>query len=458
MTIDRVRVRRASNHSTPRHSLSDTRRRTVRVSFKVRGFKPQPDPYKSKAKEKEDEHTTFRMRAAATSLPNELLSWMDVNPREQSLSGPVINAMTETWDESPHEFYRCNRGILVFARSLEYDAATETVTLVFDDPRMHGVGDGGHTLRHVLENLVPGLALTPDETNSQSDDDDEESRTAPVERYIEVEVITGLELPEISRIAKARNTSKNVPEYAIKNLEGKYDGLYLALKKVNKTYADKVVAFKPNEHIEGSQEFKPVSILTVLQILTCMDITTHDEDNHPIEAYKNRGKTPEFFANREAAYEALYPIIGDLLGLYDRIRLRVPEAYNAKGKRWGRVIKEPVGRGIKEELYYRDPTGETTAPKAPAALFFPMLSAFRAALRIDGEKYAWLDDAPLNWNDDEFDEVVARLAVKIAKAVRSRGDDFHVVGRDNEVWGNCYSVVKEHLLETGRMPTRGRKR
>src|SRR5262245_58678710 len=96
----------------------------TRLKFRVVGFKPQPDPYRptsSRKNPRSQEFFAFRMRGTASKLPRELLSWMDVNPREQKLSGPVINAITETWDSFPNEFHRCNRGILIFARDLEYD-------------------------------------------------------------------------------------------------------------------------------------------------------------------------------------------------------------------------------------------------------------------------------------------------------------------------------------------------
>ncbi len=424
----------------PRRNPASSRKNgKVRIELRVKGFKPQPDPYGA-------ETNTFRMRIAASSLSHELLEWMAVNPREQKLQGPIIRGMAETWEEFPEEFFRINRGILLFGRQLEYDSTTQTVTLTFQNRKMDGVGDGGHTLRLILERLIPETIAGEEPDDIEESDEDEEIGGPPVERYVEAEVITGLSLEEISRVARSRNTSKNVPDYAIKRLEGTFDGLEQALRRANETFTDHCVAFKPNEHIEDSKDFKQVSILTILQILCCMDIDHYDVDQHPIEAYKNKGKTPEFFVQREDTYRKMYPIVDDILRLFDTIRARLPEAYNRTRLRWGSVIKEPVGIGMKEELLYIDPSGETLAPKAPQALFFPIFSAFRAALYEANGKYAWVGGVrPTDWPEDEFDDLLVKLGKKIRTAVNKRGDNFNAVGRDNEVWDVCYSVVDKHL-------------
>src|SRR5439155_11925759 len=139
------------------------------------------------------------------------------------------------------------------------------VTISLADNKLDGVGDGSHLLRQILENLLPGLEGDEEpEEDDQPEAAQEEGRKQPVERYVEVEVMVGLTLPEIVRIAAARNRSRSVPDYAVKNLEGKFDELKDALRLANRTFAERCVAFKPNETIEGSGDFKPLSILTIL--------------------------------------------------------------------------------------------------------------------------------------------------------------------------------------------------
>ena len=73
-----------------------------------------------------------------------------------------------------------------------------------------------------------------------------------------------------------------------------------------------------------------------------MDITNSGADTHPIDAYKNRSHGPTYFApkqdkdgrvvnlkSRRLEYEQMFPLVGDFLALYDQLRLKIPEAYDA---------------------------------------------------------------------------------------------------------------------------------
>ncbi len=73
-------------------------------------------------------------------------------------------------------------------------------------------------------------------------------------------------------------------------------------------------------------------------------------------------------------------------------------------------------------------------------------------------QYRWVDgESPMTWSDDEMDEVLGKLAGKIATAARKEDGNFNAVGRDNQVWDSCYGTVKNHLLEMGRIKPRKRR-
>ncbi len=446
---------------------------TLRVH--AAGFKPHPNPYKDS--EDKSEQYSFKLLANG-DLPDAfgptfMDDWMKVNPREQRLTGPIMNAIEETWRGNAAEFFRVNRGLVVCAESVKYDNETGIVELVFSDSKKHGVVDGGHTLRKIVADLIPAtygpttngdggvdLEEESDELDRTEDIDgviEQEEPEQIVDRYVNVEVWIGLTLEQVALLSQARNTSRTVPPYAIMAIKGEFDTLKTAIGAKNKVFAEKIVAFKPNEHVEGLDEFKPVSVLELLQLLMAMDIGHSDANNHPIEAYKNKAFAARFYSERNSEYTKMFPLLGDFFALYDKVRQIVPVAYdaaNTRPRRWNKVLAgpgQPVDNREVEPLYYLDPSGETKALRAPNAVFFPMFSAFRAYLRdVDG-KYQWWDGtSPTDWPDEEFEGACQRLALKMAKAVKGKTDKLTQVGRDEQVWAACYETLNSYLREVER--------
>jgi hypothetical protein len=475
------RTRSASVNTKPTTHATDPERHKSKsnaciIKVKVAGFKPHPNPYG-------DDHGqqySFKLlangelsKALSKGFPNDkfpgegfLNEWMKVNPREQNLTGPIMKSIADTWDELPQEFFRVNRGIVITADSVSFDNESGTAVIVLSDPKKHGIVDGAHTFRKIVEHLIPAtyappgeegeVAEQPDSEDTSELEGDKEEPQAEPNRYLSCEVWTGLNLAQLALLTAGRNTSRSVPPYAIMEMKGNFDPLRDAIVDKNPDYGMNCVAFKPNEHVEGLPEFKPVSVLEVLQLMVAMDITHSDANNHPIQAYKNRGLAPKFFTERMDEYTKMLPLIGDFLLLFDMLRQSVPEAYDAaksSPRRWTKVLAgqgQKVDRGLYEPLYYLDPSGETKAMKSPSALFFPIFSAFRAGLKEVGGKYRWCDGkSPTEWPAEEFHAACQRLALKVAKAARNK-DSLHAVGRDHEVWATCYETLNSFLFENGR--------
>lgn len=469
----RRRARNGHSHSRTLQTGTQDRPKpkTLTLRLSATGFKPHPNPYKDS--DDKAEQYSFKLLANG-ELPEALGQtfiddWTKVNPREQRLSGPIMNAIEETWRESPGEFFRVNRGLVVSAASVKYDNDTGTVELVFSDQKRHGVVDGGHTLRKIVQDLIPATygpggggseAIDLDEEPDELDELDDVGEVAEseemIDRYLNVEVWVNLALHQVALLSQARNTSRTVPPYAIMNIKGEFESLKDAIGEKNKVFADNVVAFKPNEHVEGLDEFKPVSVLELLQLLMAMDIGRSDANNHPIEAYKNKAFAAKFFAERRSEYNKMFPLLGDFFALYDKLRQTVPAAYdaaNSRPRRWNKVLAgrgQPVDNREVEPLYYLDPSGETKVLRSPNAVFFPMFSAFRAYLHDVGGRYRWSDGkSPTEWPAEEFAEACQRLALKMAKAIKVK-DQLTQVGRDHDVWATCYETLNAYLFEIGR--------
>jgi hypothetical protein len=292
----------SNSHNSSHHvAASGSRLKGFTLRSKGAGFKPHPNPYG----DQHGQQYTFKLLANGELVeaigPDFMDEWMKVNPREQKLTGPIMKAIEDTWMGNPSEFFRVNRGLVISAESVKYDSETGMVEIVFTDPKKHGIVDGGHTFKKVVKELIPAtygnpLGETGDDEDeaatSDTEDEDDESEQADeeleevVDRYLSCEVWVGLKLEQAALLTQGRNTSRTVPPYAIMSIKGEFDPLKKAIERTNSSYANKVVAFKPNEHVEGLDEFKPVSVLDVLQLLTAMDIGNYDANDHPVEAYK----------------------------------------------------------------------------------------------------------------------------------------------------------------------------
>ena len=313
-----------------------------------------------------------------------------------------------------------------------------------------------------------------DDSHDEAASDDDTSN----DRYISCEVWVGLTKDQEVRLSAGRNTSRAVPAYAISNLRGDFKKVRERLQEVNPEYSSRV-AFKPNEQFEPETEedekyYKPVAAINILQLMMCMDVTNYSETDQPIEAYKNQGFVPKFWdpendKNRIAEYHKMLPVLGDLLELYDTIREMIPEVYDNRTthlskipRKWTAVLSprktrkkgQRVDKSKREILYYLDPSGERKTFRAPTALFFPLMCAFRSCLKVNGKGYEWVGGKkPTAWKDSVFQDACLRLAVTIASLAKPK-DSLHAVGRDEAVWTACYSALNSFLFEYGIKPRR----
>ena len=478
----------ASISSTPKSSSKSSKAaphepRVLRLQ--AVGFKPHPLPTQRSGADDEHESKesvqqfSFKVLADLSlkeELGNDILrenGWTRVNPRGRKLVGPVMDAIETTWKECPTEFYRINRGIVLTAESVTWDKAAKMAEIVFTDQERHGVLDGAHTLAKLVDDLIPATYSNDEHSEEEQDaeaDDEEPSPSSELtsDRYITCEVWVGLDKHEVARLSAGRNTSRGVPSFAISNLRGDFDIVKPVLEKANPVFFNKI-AFKPNEHVESLDDdvdhnYKPVSILEILQLMMCMDVTNYSETDQPIEAYKNQAYIPKFWdknneRNRIAEYIKMLPVLADLLELYDTVRKVVPDVYDSRTtlnklpRRWNKVLARKKGQPLenikRESLYYLDPTGEIKTYRAPKDLFYPIVCSFRACLRANGNGYEWIGGKkPTAWAQSVFRDACLCLALTIASLAK-KSDSLHAVGRDAAVWAACYNALNRFLFEYG---------
>lgn len=164
----------------------------IRKTMYVRenSFRKLDDPFNSKSKK-------FLFYVKVSDVPEGIP--MATNPRDQRLTSGVAQAIKESLESNDGYFHLKNRGIVLSAKSCTYNNKTKEVTINFTDETLHGNIDGGHTYKIICEHQNEAL-----------------------DQFVQFEVMTGVE-DIIERLAEARNTSVQVDEKSMAELQQKFD-------------------------------------------------------------------------------------------------------------------------------------------------------------------------------------------------------------------------------------------
>jgi hypothetical protein len=354
----------------------------------------------------------------ARHLPD-LSKWREINVRDPKLRGRVPNAIRKTFDERADEFLFMNRGLVIAAEKVEYKEAAQgkKLDLVMRDPSIHGLLDGGHTYRVVVDSAS---ALTSDD--------------AP--RYVRVEIISGFDRDTISDVVEARNTSNQVRDESLANLRQEFEPLKEVL--IDQPYFD-LIAWSEYEELETGKP-KPIDVRDIISYLITFDIVAFSSTTQPLIAYKDKRACLRHFREHEKRLKKLYALLPDILQLWDEIHHNWPTWYGEGREeeagirgRFGKLTAISQGP---EQLYFK---GTTVKYRMPEAYKYPILSALRAGIRTQGRTARWETD-PF----DLLNKTGAQLAAVVGNAVRSTNNP-NKVGKDVGTWSSCYLVVESAL-------------
>jgi hypothetical protein len=355
------------------------------------------------------------------NLPD-LEDWRDINVRDAKLRGRVPGAIRRSFADKPEEFFFMNRGMVIAAERVEFiDGSTQKkIELVMRDPEIHGLLDGGHTYRVVTE-ASKGMA----------------SDEAP--RFVRVEIITGFDRDTISDVVEARNTSNQVRDESLANLRQEFEPLKYVLK--DQPYAE-LIAWSEYEELETGKA-KPIDVRDIISYLIAFDTVEYNSTNQPLISYKDKRACLKHFQEHEKRLRKLYPLLPDILKIWDEIHLNWRAWYN-KGRAEesgvdGRFGKLTAVSRTPETMYFKEVDAEW---RMPEAYKYPILSAMRAAIRVQGKGAEWAAD-PF----ELLNSCGEQLAAIVGNSVRTTNNP-NKVGKDVGVWSSCYLVVTNSLQGT----------
>lgn len=365
-----------------------------------------------------NEVTTYYVWIDFRDLPKDLS--LEVNPRKPKMNTAVarqlIKAVTGPDDLS---FDINNRGIVITAKSFKFDTSTSTVTLEFgDDTSRYGILDGGHTYTAIIQNR--------------------DKMPKDITKYVRLEIVVS-ETIDVSALADARNTSAQVSDLALFELDNKFDFVKKAIEA--ESYADKI-AFKDNDN-------KPIQALALLKLMFAFNIKRYPDDSSaPVSAYSGVGAVFKDYKNEfdeeDNIYKKLAPELPRLVKLYEKIQKELPKKYQEFKSEDGKIARFGSVRGIEGAgNFTTDFNGEDMSYQISVGFLLPIFGAFRALLRVGSE-------GKVHWQFDPL-EVWEKAGVRLVQNTFDTDTNPQQVGKSKTLWQANYRIVdsirKDLLLE-----------
>ncbi len=383
-------------------------RKTMYV--KENSFRKLDDPFNSNSKK-------FMFYVKVSNVPEGIP--MATNPRDQRLTSGVAQAITDSLESNDGYFHLKNRGIVLSAKSCTYNNKTKEVIINFTDETLHGNIDGGHTYKIICEHRKDAL-----------------------DQYVQFEVMTGVE-DIIEKLAEARNTSVQVDEKSMAELQKKFDPIKEGLEGM--PFFTRI-AFKQNQQSfddETNKKLKMIDAREVVAIINMFNIEKFDVVNHPIKAYSSKAKMLELYLDDPESYRKYVNIMPDIFDLYDVIEMEFATAFNETGGKYGRKKFSGYKKGDVigttkfglNDIYYKIPDG----------LIYPTVAAFRSLVGYNTitEKYEWKNGIdPI----EIWDKCKMTITSQIMNFASAIGDNPNTVGKDSNIWNLAYMTV---LLQQG---------
>jgi len=344
----------------------------------------------------------------------------DVNPRKPKMTTSVAKALLNAVADDNTNFDINNRGMVITAKSFVYDTSSHKVTLDFGDETLkYGLLDGGHTYRAIIDNRgkIP----------------------AKVHKYVRLEIIVGHDL-DVVGLADARNTSVEVSDIALYELDGKFEFIKEALK--NQSYANDV-GYKDNDP-------KRVPVVELLKLLFSFNINKFKNDmSMPVQAYSGKSMVFKDVKNEldkgsGNIYQQLAPLLPDLVSLYELIESDIPQKYKDYKTATGSKARFGHVRGIEGAGSYHSPyTSNVISYSIASGYIMPIFGAFRALLEFKDDSHT-----EIGWRFDPKD-VWEKVGSQLVQNTFETNNNPQLAGKDSNLWRSNYRVVdsaKKDLL------------
>lgn len=353
--------------------------------------------------------TTYYAWTEFDDLPSGIS--LEVNPRKPKMNTSVARQLIAAVKSSETGFELNNRGIVITANNFKFHTNGSMAELdLGDDSKKFGILDGGHTYQAIIENRhhVP-------ET---------------IKKYVKLEILVGKDL-DVAALADARNTSAQVSDLALFELDDKFDFVKDAIR--NEAYANDI-AFKDNDN-------KRIPIIELLKLMFAFNIKRFPDDSSaPVSAYSAKHSVfkdykKEYDGEKDHGetniYKQLALQLPKLVELYEKIQSELPGKYIEFKMEEGRNGRFGSVRGVEANgttLF----TQQALSHETPIGFILPIFGAFRALLK---EK-----NNVLEWSFDPI-EVWEKAGLRLVQNTFDTDTNPQQVGKSKTLWQSNYRIV-----------------
>lgn len=374
---------------------------------------------------------------SATELPDDLPK--DPNPREQRIDRGIYreikDSLMNAGDTTPNTFYDKNKGITILAHSVHKLSENEYQV---DFLPGQGILDGGHTYeicrsaRQIIHDFNASIAeeqLSVDASVVSYDEANGVQNVMPIaiNQFVEVRVMTGMPPALTSELAGGLNTSVQVQEWALANLEDRFQ--WIKTELANESYLPKI-AFRQNE-VDTSLDVR--DILMILDLFNITDYPTGGND-FPVRAFSSKSAVLDSYLANSDKYKKLKPILRDVLRLHDIISKDARGYHNEAGGKAGLLSFVEPTRG-RSFLF----TGDNAEYRLMRGALFPMLGAFRWMVEETPQGIQWkggFDNVKDLWKKSAGELMAATQETSV-----SLGRNPVAIGKSRNHWVTLYRTL-----------------
>lgn len=399
------------------------------ITIPAKSFKRFDNPYDAKAMA-----AKYQFFANVADIPLDWMEWLSVNPREQKLTTDVARDIANSLRSNKKNFHVLNRGLLLSADEVSFDNKEKVASIRFADPKIHGIVDGGHTYRQIL--------------NYQ------ENMNVVFEKYVQIEVITSFD--SIEELAEARNNSVAVDDKSIEELRGTFEPIKRIIENhliQGEKYFDRI-SFRQNEFWGNKDVNNIIDVREIIAIINMFNPLLYDSmvSVHPIQSYTGKAASLNKFLKmmppgikeedpeyRKAVIEKMQTIIPDIFELWDEIETQFAKVSKELNKRYGSKPYSNYGKdNVKKISLFSNIEMDYTIPKG---IMYPVLGAFRALVCEKNGRYDWEVSPFKVWNEKK-----EQIVTSVLESSAQFGNSPDKLGKSTLLWDSLYNIILIYRL------------